>query len=734
MACIVIRHYQNLTLESDNKMKKITIIFSLLFLSVICNTQELKPFHIDWKLHSDSAIDLTFLHDAPAGKDGQIRIENGHFVKPDRKRFRIWGINFSSRACFTSKQDAPMIAEYLARMGLNCVRFHHMDNPGTGLLNGDPNTTRELHPDVLDRLDFLIAELKKRGIYTNLNLNVSRQYKEGDDVREFEYLGYAKGVTYFDKRIIELQKEYAEQLLTHYNPYTKSEYRNEPAVVIVEIVNENSIVESWFNNRLLGENTKKNPGTWTDIPPSYGSALTELYNTWLKENLTEDELKRLRKEVQIADDEMIPRLRREQFHEASTFHFHTEASFYMDIEKNYFLDMYDFLKKDLQVQAAIVGSSDHNHYRSGYPHLSATSLMDVVDGHVYWQHPHYTGGRTGRRRNFTIPNTPMVNDPHFSTVVQLSRTAMAGKPYTVSEVNHPYPNEYACEGVPILAAYAMLQDWDGIFWYTFEHATPDSWENRMRGHFDFRPDPVKMASIASTAITFLRNDVNPAKKTVSRSYSRDQVIDSLLLSSNERPYFTPGFSLSIPLIHSTRIESLHGEQTDYSSDETPSKIVSDTGELVWLIEKENKGMVTVNTPHSQSLIGFVKEHPVELMNLSAVVENEFCAIHCVSLDGKPISRAKRMLLTATSKALNSGTVWNDNHTSLEDWGGEPMRVEPVMGTILLKDLKDAANVLVSPLDERGIPVQETIVAKKEKDQWEFPIGVPTTVWYMIQVR
>ncbi len=57
---------------------------------------------------------------------------------------------------------------------------------------------------------------------------------------------------------------------------------------------------------------------------------------------------------------------------------------------------------------------------------------------------------------------PMVNDPLHSTVVQLSRTAFAGKPYTVSETNHPFPNEYASEGIPILAAYAGFQDWDMI--------------------------------------------------------------------------------------------------------------------------------------------------------------------------------------------------------------------------------------------------------------------------------
>ena len=139
----------------------------------------------------------------------------------------------------------------------------------------------------------------------------------------------------------------------------------------------------------------------------------------------------------------------------------------MDLEQRYFREMARYLREDLGVKPPLAATSDHNHGKSGYPLLASTSQLDIVDGHVYWQHPNYlTDSATGRRKGFEIPNTPMVNDPSHSSVVQLSRTAMAGKPYTVSEVNHPFPNEYACEGIPILAAYAALHDWDGIFWYT----------------------------------------------------------------------------------------------------------------------------------------------------------------------------------------------------------------------------------------------------------------------------
>src|SRR2546426_530065 len=73
------------------------------------------------------------------------------------------------------------------------------------------------------------------------NLNVGRSYKAGDGVQDYDKIRWGKGLVLFDPRLIELQKEYAKNLLTHLNTYTKTEYRNEPAIAIVEILNENGI-------------------------------------------------------------------------------------------------------------------------------------------------------------------------------------------------------------------------------------------------------------------------------------------------------------------------------------------------------------------------------------------------------------------------------------------------------------------------------------------------------------
>jgi len=409
--------------------------------------------------------------------------------------------------------------------------------------------------------------------------------------------------------------------------------------------------------------------------------------------------------------------------------------------------MAKFLREKVGVRQLLVGSSDHNHGKTGYPLLAATATHDVVDGHVYWQHPNYvTDPATGRTTGFEIPNTPMVADPLHSTPVQLSRSAVAGKPYIVSEVNHPFPNEWAAEGVPILAAYAALEDWDGIFWYTLGHDDVLAEKPRMMGHFDFITEPIKMTQLAAGALVFLRGDVQAARKTVTRTYSHEQVLDGLRLEGKERPYFTPGFPLALPLVHGSRIASLDGPPTAaFEPVGGGDPIRSDTGELAWYATPEKKGLMTVKTLRTEALIGFCgsggvdkaggkdKAGAADLAHLAAAVEPEFCAITLSALDEKPIAAAERLLLTAGTRAAYVDMKWNAKRTSLESWGQKPMSIAPVTGAVTLRGLTGAKSIEAQPLDAVGRPLGAAIPATKSGDGWSLAIGNPATTWYLVRV-
>lgn len=504
--------------------------------------------------------------------------------------------------------------------------------------------------------------------------------------------------------------------------------------MLIEFVNENSLIEAWKDGRLRGKNTRKNPGTWTDIPASYAADLTDRFNAWLPPKYPAEVLRRRREQEGLAADAPIPRLAPDQFAKAPADRFHAEAEFYLEIERHFYLSMAKFLREELGVKALLLGNSDHGHSRTGYPQLLGTSLLDVVDGHVYWQHPSYqTDPQTGRQTGFTIANTPMVDAPFSSTVVGLSRSAFAGKPYTVSEVNHPFPNEYACEGIPILAAYAAFQDWDGLFWYSLAHQDVVALEAKVGGHFDLAMDPVKMTQLPAGALMFLRGDVRPAARTLTRTYTREQVRESLRLPAKERPYFTPGFPPGLPLQHASRIASLDGPATGTFTGEDANPLRSDTGELAWHFGERATGLVAVDTERSQALIGFVGMNRVRLKNLAVEVQTPFSAITLSALDDRPIAQAEKLLVTATARMANSGMEWNAKRNSLEKRGAAPTRIEPVKATLRLSGLENVRQVLAAPLDGAAATAATQQAAARSGDGWVLQLNAPTTS-YVVTIR
>lgn len=657
-------------------------------------------------------VDLSFLHPGPAGKDGFIRVQGGHLTNPDGTRIRFWGVHLTDWSpgsiLLPPKDDIPMWASTLSRYGVNIVRLHFLDlQAPRGIIDATRNDTKSFDAAQLDRLDFLVSELKKRGIYVDLNLNVGRSYKAGDEVVDYEQLRWAKSVILFDPRLIELQKEYARQLLTHRNPYTGLEFREEPAVALVEIANENGI------------------GVGFRAPSAYyDSEVTKLYNSWLAHNETPEALSAIRSAAGVADGADVPRLKASEVQAAPAIRFRAETEFFIDLQKRYFEEMGSYLRETLHVQSPLIGTADHNHAGSGYPLLVSLSSMDVLDGHVYWEHPEAPGPT----------DTPMVNDPLHSTVVQLSRTAVSGKPYTVSETNHPFPNEWASEGIPIVAAYGGLQDWDAIITYTFEPKKSANWPSYVGDPFDISLDPVRMTEFAAGALLFERHDVATARETAHRSYSLQQVIDSSRLPKSDAPYFTPGFPLALPLEHEVRIETL-GANTPGSVPASTSEepIASDTGELKWFTQPSSNGVVTVDTPKTEALIGFLHANPKTVEHLSADLSTPFATLILTSLDGEPIATASHMLLTTGSRVENTGMKWDAAHRKLDVQGTAPTLIEPVTGEINLTGLAEAASLQVLPLDGSGHPIGQATNGTKTARGWTVHIGDPVTTWYLVSI-
>jgi hypothetical protein len=681
------------------------------------STDGMVPFTLDHRAAflSPPPVDVSFLLDAPAGKYGFIQVTNGHLATGAGRRIRFWGVNITdwSRGSrqIPSKEDAPFIAASLARFGVNCARFQFLDlEAPRGLIDGHAPDSRTMDAGQLDKEDFFIAELEKRGIYIDFNLLVGRPFKAADGVQDANALRQgAKGTSLFDRRMIELQKEYAQQLLDHRNPYTKLKYTEDPAVAIVEINNENAL----------------NIG-FRAPSPFYEHELSEMYNHWLSKHRTPEQVAALRA-ISCAKGDQAPVSLMSGFRAvgatAPPERFYAEAEFYNDAQRDYFAEMTSYIRQTLGSRSLIIATADHSHSGSGYPILLATLPSDVIDGHTYWQHP-----------EMYVRKSPMVNDPLNSTVVELSRSAVAGKPYTVSEVNNPYPNDFDGEGIPILASYAAMQDWDGIFWYTFEPKADPAWKPYVGDPFDISLDPVKMPELAAGALAFLRGDIEKAHTEEERSYTEKQVFESMLFPSTERPYYTPGFPLDLPLEHEVRISSFDGPATQ-TFPEAPltDPIISDTRQLAWYHPSKKTGLVTVDAPRTQALIGFVNSNPKSLTNLGVQVENSFCTIQLSSLDENPIGKANKLLLVAGGRVENTGQAWNTAGTDVTNWGGFPTLIEQVKGSVTLRHLEGAHSVHLQPIDGAGQPLGPAIDGSKSGDGWKIQLGTPVTTWYQITV-
>lgn len=234
------------------------------------------PFVISYD-GPDNASSVAHFLDAPAGKHGFVRAEGGHFVT-DAGPIRFHATNITGPANFPVHEVADKLAARLARLGINCVRLHFMDTwyvnfmpkPTQAILADDTLTQRNLDPKQLDKLDYMIAAFKKRGIYVDMNLHVGRTLDERDGFENAKSLPWAdKGIGQFEPRMIELQKEYARKLLTHVNVYTGSAYTDEPSVAMIEISNEDGLTGFYYN------------GTFDRLPEPYAAELRRQWNVWL---------------------------------------------------------------------------------------------------------------------------------------------------------------------------------------------------------------------------------------------------------------------------------------------------------------------------------------------------------------------------------------------------------------------------------------------------------------------
>ncbi len=239
---------------------------------------EWAPFAIPDQLAADSPL----ARPAPepiTPNQARLKTENGYFVQEQTpaRPVRIWGVNLCFGANLPDAQGAERLAARLAGAGINSVRIHHLDTSSfpRGIWNPDQQG-KTIDPRAIERLDTLIDQMARHGIWVNLNLHVGRTHSRALGLPDSE-TDYNKIATVFTPALIEAQKDYARQLLDHVNPHRNVRWADDPAIAFVEISNENSF--------FMWDGREKIPA----LPPYYAQILQEQYNAWLLKRYGSDE-------------------------------------------------------------------------------------------------------------------------------------------------------------------------------------------------------------------------------------------------------------------------------------------------------------------------------------------------------------------------------------------------------------------------------------------------------------
>ncbi len=729
---------------------------------VFHDTKNWFPFAFPLNDTNLDSIDLTGLLDVPAGKHGFVTVRpDGHFYFENGRRARFFGTNVGGRDCAPEKEQARIVAARLAKYGVNMLRLHSMDGRYGPLIDYSRGTSQEFKAEALDRVDYFVAELKKRGIYVYIDLLDYRWFRTGDGVEQGDqfthnWQGSMKGASIFDERMIELQKDYATKLLTHHNPYTGLRYVDDPAIAVIETTNENSIFY-FFNSATLSL-------------PYYREELQRRWNVWLasrydsREKLAKAWTKGEGKSALMPDEDpaqgnvalslgMLGRFRPDDGKPnsdplISPPRVADMLRFFAEVQRHYYKTMRAHLKQ-LGVRVPICGTNQ----QFAMVDTPVDAMNDFMSRNQYWRHPHRSA-----QPFFKFANDPLINvdiPTERNPLSVIARTSVVGKPQAVAEFNFPWPNEYRAEGLLMAAAYSCLQDWDMFLLFSY------GIEGNRLSMFNSQSDPARWGEFPAAALMFHRHDVAAARNEVHVVHTPEDTF-TLRPHTRRAKYTNYRFLTFISKVRNAFIDDAYRGAADVvlacglSAD---AKVEGDTktvrlAQLPWRewlypkfveaarelglpgyerINGESKrldsdtgqlslnygdGLWTINTPRTKAAVGrLAGAGRIDLAGLSIDCQAGFAAVTATSLDGAPIGRSRHLLLTSVARVENTAQgfwpptpkhrSWSPTSWMLPGQGRPPVIAEPVEGQIRLKIPGPATVYALDPTGTRRGRVEST---------------------------
>ena len=642
--------------------------------------------YVDDNFTDDAHVDLRYLNEEYAGEHGFITtsIDGNSFVRVDGKPIRFWTVNGGGVARKLSDEELAYYARFLAKMGVNMIRHH-------GSINAKGKNTRitDVDDKELDTIWRLVAAMKKEGIYTTISPFWAHNGHMGDWIpEEWGIDGYSGkdglwGVMYFNDRLKEAYKIWVRKLYTQVNPYTGIPLRDEPAVALIQIKNEDGVF-FW---------------TMQNINPELKSLIVKKYSAWLikKYGSLEAALKSWDNYGLPGDSPESGVLDIFQFYDLTLDKSGSEAKrvkdqveFYLHTQYSFYKEINDYYKKQLGCKQLVNATN----WKTGDP-LRLNDLerytytsCDVVAVNRYYS-PNHAGENNGWRID---PGHyyKSISCLHQPARFPINIKQVYGYPTMMTESGWNYPQKFMAEAPFLISAYSSLTGIDGYYWFcpsakAYDQEPYFTWKTFDDGQHPMHrwtcSIPGAMGLFPANALSYRLNYVASGEKVLHEMRSMDA------LTSRKKPLISEGVGYDpnrdegytqkhvdtkiTPLAYlSGPVYVTYGgiPESTYI-DQNISKLANPENRLIESVTDQLTwdyidGICTLNAPKSKGVCGFLgTKRNFDLGDVFIHSDNDYAVVNIVSMDEKPIASSGKILVQIGTQYQPTG--WMEEQAKFE---------------------------------------------------------------------
>jgi hypothetical protein len=402
------------------------------------------------------------------------------------------------------------------------------------------------------------------------------------------------------------------------------------------------------------------------------------------------------------------------------------TEFYAQTQINFLNEMKIWLKDSLGVQAPLAGTN----WFVGPEDAFVQNTLDYIDNHSYWDHPQFPN-QPWSPTDWKINNTPMMAGTGSTIENLFSGLRVKNKPYTVSEYNHGYPNQYQSEMLPIITSYLSFNGADGIMFFTYS----GSWDwdaDKLDGYFDLHRNHSVMAGFPIYSYVFRNAFIEEAHVQQVVNYRKSDILEMPLNMENSWGTHIP---YSKKLSYNNRIEITFNEDESYNAQNLPPPTNGpyslNNGEIYW----DKNGLFSINTSKFAAIGGYLNENSgaeTEMLKLKS--GSGFGSISWLSLADSALNVSSKSVIYVGSKQQNTAMQWDGSNTVHNNWGRNPTKIAPLLLELKLKNATEGFKV--TPLDILGKRLQSKtkyfVTDEFGYSNVMLDLAEDQTVWYALE--